>query len=121
MPAQISVRRPTRLRWRSEVIDHFQFQFVSRVFWGVCVMSAVSAEARATATEIDRRFRQVTGKNVSIRKFAVVAKAIWPRKTALALAVIAGTNERTAARWLAGEFDPPGVIIAAIIVEITKR
>jgi len=74
----------------------------------------------ATATEIDGHFRQGTDKIVS-RKFGAVAKVLWPYKTAAQLAAIAETNERTAARWLAGEFEPPAIIIAAIIVEITKR
>lgn len=37
------------------------------------------------------------------------------------VASIAGADERTAKRWLAGEFEPPAIVIAAIIVEITKR
>ena len=72
------------------------------------------------ATEIQGHFRQGTDKIVS-RKFGRVAKVLWPVKTAACLAVIANTNERTAARWLAGEFEPPAIVIAAIIVEITKR
>lgn len=53
--------------------------------------------------------------------FGVVAKALWPRKTAAMLASIGGKDERTAKRWLSGEYEPPGVVIAAIVVEITKR
>jgi len=74
----------------------------------------------AVAAEIQGQFRQGADKIVS-RKFGIVAKALWPQKTAASLAAIADTNERTAARWLAGEFEPPAIIIAAIIVEITKR
>lgn len=74
----------------------------------------------AIAREIHGQFRQGTDKIVS-RKFGAVAKVIWPHKTAQQLAVIASTNERTAARWLAGEFEPPAIVIAAVIVEITKR
>jgi hypothetical protein len=75
------------------------------------------------STENDRQFRQFdpsTDKIVS-RKFGAVAKILWPIKTAATVAAIADTNERTAARWLAGEFEPPAIVIAAIIVEITKR
>lgn len=71
-------------------------------------------------TEIERQFSPATDKIVS-RKFGAVAKVLWPTKTAAAVAAIAATNERTAARWLAGEFEPPAIVIAAIIVEITKR
>lgn len=75
----------------------------------------------AVATEIQGRFRQGTDKIVSAGNFGKVAKVLWPFKTAACLASIAGKDERTAARWLSGEFEPPGVIIAAIVLEITKR
>lgn len=55
------------------------------------------------------------------RKFGAVARVLWPFKTAIHIAAIAGVEERTAKRWLAGEFEPPAIVIAAIIVEITKR
>jgi hypothetical protein len=58
---------------------------------------------------------------MSVRKFGAVAKLLWPNKTAATLASLAGANIRTAERWLSGEFEPPGVIIAAVIHEITKR
>ena len=83
-------------------------------------MRAVFGNATAVANEIQGQFRPGTDKIVS-RKFGAVAKVLWPRKTAAQLAVIAKTNERTAARWLAGEFEPPAIVIAAVIVEITKR
>lgn len=83
-------------------------------------MRAVYEERVSEQTEISRQFRQGTDKIVS-RKFGAVAKVLWPQKTAAQLAVIASTNERTAARWLSGEFEPPAIVIAAIIVEITKR
>lgn len=75
----------------------------------------------AVATEIQGRFRQGTDKIVSAGRFGVVAKALWPVKTAAQLAAIAGKDERTAARWLSGEFEPPGIVLAAILVEITRR
>lgn len=77
----------------------------------------------ATAIEIDGQYRP-TGPNadkIVHRKFGDVAKVIWPFKTAAHVAAIANTDERTARRWLAGEFEPPAIVIAAIIVEITKR
>lgn len=73
------------------------------------------------ARKIERRIRQGTDKIVSAGKFALVAKALWPLNTAACIASIAGKDERTGARWLSGEFEPPGIILAAIIVEITKR
>jgi hypothetical protein len=72
------------------------------------------------ARQIERRFRQSADKNVSGTAFKRVASALWPLKTAAQLASIAGKDERTAARWLSGESDPPGILIAAIINEITR-
>lgn len=73
------------------------------------------------AREIGGQFRQGSDKIVSAGQFAKVAKALWPLKTAAHIATIANSNERTAARWLSGEFEPPGIVIAAIVYEITRR
>lgn len=83
-------------------------------------MRSVYEEQVASASQTERQLRQGTDRIVS-RKFGAVAKLLWPIKTAAQLAVIANTNERTAWRWLSGEYEPPAVVIAAIIVEITKR
>jgi hypothetical protein len=83
-------------------------------------MRSVYEERRAEATEIDRQIRRGADKIVG-RKFGAVAKLLWPFKTAAHLATIASSTERTAERWLSGEFEPPAIVIAAIIVEITKR
>lgn len=72
------------------------------------------------AREIERQLRRGTDKIVG-RKFGAVAKLLWPIKTAAHLATISSSTERTAERWIAGEFEPPAIVIAAIIVEITKR
>lgn len=55
------------------------------------------------------------------RKFGDVARVIWPSCTDAHLAAIAKVDVRTARRWISGEFEPPAIVIAAIIVEITKR
>lgn len=73
------------------------------------------------AIENQRRIQAGTDGKVSHRKFGQVAKVLWPFKTAAHIAFIADTTERHAARMLAGEFEPPAIVIAAIIVEITKR
>lgn len=83
-------------------------------------MRSIFGNSEVVAREIQGHFRQGTDKIVS-RKFGAVAKVLWPFKTAAQLAAIADTNERTAARWLSGEFEPPAIVIAAVIVEITKR
>lgn len=72
------------------------------------------------ARELQGQFRPGQDKIVT-RKFGAVARVLWPHKTAAHIAALAGADERTAKRWLAGEFEPPAIIIAAIIVEITKR
>jgi hypothetical protein len=74
----------------------------------------------AVAMELQGQFRPEQDKIVT-RKFGAVAKVLWPDKTAAHIASIAGADERTAKRWLAGEFEPPAIVIAAIIVEITRR
>lgn len=73
------------------------------------------------ARETERRLRQGTDKIVSVCKFGIVAKALWPLKTAATIGAIAGKDERTGARWLSGEFEPPGIVLAAIMLEMTKR
>jgi hypothetical protein len=55
------------------------------------------------------------------RKFAAVAKVLWPVKTALCLADIAKTNERTAKRWLRGEYEPPLSVVLAVIHEMLRE
>lgn len=84
-------------------------------------MRTVYEREIAGAAKIERHIRQGTDKIVSAGRFSVVAKALWPINTAAFIASIAGTNERTGARWLSGEFEPPGIVIAAIVTEITRR
>ena len=83
-------------------------------------MRSVYEEHVEAARNTERQLRQGTDKIVS-RKFGAVAKVLWPLKTAAQLASIAKTNERTAARWLSGEFDPPICIVEAVLHETFKR
>ncbi|MGD9725285.1 MAG: hypothetical protein AB7V39_02600, partial [Nitrospiraceae bacterium] len=71
-------------------------------------------------TEIQRQLRRDPTK-MSVSKSGPVAKLLWPFKTAAELADIAKKDVRSAERWLSGEYEPPAIVIAAIIVEITKR
>jgi hypothetical protein len=80
-------------------------------------MRSIYERQIAEQSEIERRIRQGTDKIV-IRKFGPVAKFLWPHKTAAHVAAIAKTNERTAARWLSGEFPPPFSVIEATMHEI---
>lgn len=79
-----------------------------------------SYEARAAEqTGIHRQICQGADRIVS-RKFGAVAKVLWPIKTAANLAAIANVSERTACRWISGEFEPPASVIAATILEMTR-
>lgn len=82
-------------------------------------MRTVYEQKIAVASENARRIRQ--GTDVFVRPiFGDVAKFLWPHKTAATLAALAkhygGRNydERTAARWLSGEFEPPISIVLAV-------
>lgn len=54
------------------------------------------------------------------RKFGRVAKILWPAATAATIAAMAKCSVRTAERWLSGEFEPPAIVIAAAIHEMTR-
>jgi hypothetical protein len=83
-------------------------------------MRAVFGNAVATATEMQGHFRPAEDKVVT-RKFGAVARLLWPFKTAAHIAAIAGVDERTAKRWLAGEFDPPLPVVFAVMDEIFRK
>lgn len=70
------------------------------------------------ATKIQRQICQGTDKIVRRNEFGPIAKVLWPLKTAAQLASIANKDERTAARWLSGEFEPPYVIVEATMRRI---
>ena len=74
----------------------------------------------ANATKIERQICQGGGKIVA-SYFGPVCKTLWPFKAAAELAAIANTNERTAQRWLSGEFEPPNVVVLAVINKIFGR
>ena len=82
-------------------------------------MRSVYEERVAQATKIDGQIQAGTDKIVS-RKFGAHAKLAWPFKTAAHIAAIGNISERHAARIIAGEFEPPAAVLAALIVEITK-
>lgn len=85
-------------------------------------MRAVYEERIAEATEI--RGRLLSGRDVFVRttKLSAVCKVLWPeKKIAAHLAAIGKRDERTAKRWLAGEFEPPIAVVLAIVNEIFER
>ena len=84
-------------------------------------MRSPFGNSAAITSELQGQFSPERDKIVPPTKFAAVARVIWPEKTAANIAAIAGKDERTAKRWLAGEFEPPAIVIAAVIVELVKR
>lgn len=82
------------------------------------------AEVRVAIQNCLNNFRGVdveASPKGKFKTFTAVARLIWPIRTAQKLAQIAGTNERSAKRWLAGEFEPPPVVFLAIFAECLKR
>lgn len=54
-------------------------------------------------------------------RFAVVARALWPRKTAFHLAYKANVSERAAKFWLSGDREPSLDACLVILDEIRPR
>jgi hypothetical protein len=54
------------------------------------------------------------------RPFARAARGLWPNKTAFILASFANATERAAKNWLSGEQNPPAIVIAKVMAEITS-
>lgn len=77
--------------------------------------------AFATTKEMQGQFVPGRDKIVTPFKWSFTARHLWPLKTAMALADITGKDERTAKRWLAGEFDAPPIIFATMQMEWLKR
>lgn len=84
-------------------------------------MRSLFGNPAVVATELQGRYVPGMDKIVPPFKFAGCAMHLWPHKTAAHLASIAGKDERTAKRWLAGEFEPPSIILAMMMVEMLKR
>lgn len=82
-------------------------------------MRTVYEERAGEARAIEGRI--LSGDDIFVRttKFARVCKVLWPdEKIAAKLASLAGRDERTAKRWLAGEFEPPICVALAVFNEI---
>lgn len=84
-------------------------------------MRAVFGNPSVVAMEIEGHFRPGRDKIVPPPKFSIVCKALWPVNTAAHIAAIAGKDERTGKRWLAGEFEAPAIVYSAIFAEMLKR
>lgn len=75
----------------------------------------------AEASEIEGRILRGEDKIVPPPLWVDFARRCWPDKTAAHLASIAGRDERTAKRWLSGEFEPPNVIMLVLISKLFER
>lgn len=90
-------------------------------------MSSLFGNRDAVAREIQGQYRQGTDTIVSPPLFCAVCRVKWPHKTAANLAAFANahgfknTAERTAARWLSGEHDPPVLLAFAFALELFRR
>lgn len=83
-------------------------------------MRGVSAPSLVPASKIECRKVPVSEENFR-SDFGIVARALWPEKTAAELAALAGATERAARDWLAGRVEPPGCIIAVIVSRCVHR
>lgn len=75
----------------------------------------------AEAREIEGHLRTRSDMIVPPPKFGAVCKVLWPNKTAFHLAAIAKREERTAKRWLSGEFEPPVCVVIAVFQKMFER
>lgn len=78
-------------------------------------------QVRATIQNCFNNFKQIAPRPATrYTAFATICRALWPEKTAEKLAELSGSSPRSTVRWLTGEHDPPAIIIAAIVNEITR-
>ena len=84
-------------------------------------MRAVMEERVAEAREIQGRILSGRDKIVPPPNWVDFARRHWPHKTAAHLASIGGKDERTAKRWMAGEFEPPNSVMLALINKLFER
>ena len=88
---------------------------------GVEFMNALFGNRDAVACEIRGQFVQGRDTLVPPPRFGAVCKLLWPSKTAAQLAAISGRDERTAKRWLSGEYEPPVVVLLAVMQKMFER
>ena len=84
-------------------------------------MRALFGNPETVAREIQGHFVQGRDTVVLPNKFGPVCKLLWPEKTAANIAAIGGRDERTAKRWLSGEYEPPIHVLLAIINKMFER
>jgi hypothetical protein len=74
----------------------------------------------ARSTEIDGSSASAPEENFRPALFGDVARVIW-RKPDAAIADIAGVSDRAARDYLSGRVPAPAIVIAAIVVALTRR
>lgn len=84
-------------------------------------MRSLFGNPNAVAREIQGQFVQGRDTVVPPPKFGAVCKLLWPSKTAAELAAIGKRDERTAKRWLSGEYEPPIIVLVAVINKMFER
>lgn len=85
------------------------------------MLGRVSTRPAYAATEIRGRSLQHGDEIVPPPKFGDVCRLLWPHKTAAIIAAIGKRDERTAKRWLAGEFEPPIAVVLAVMDKMFER
>ncbi len=58
---------------------------------------------------------------VANSKFGACARICWPVKTAAHVAAIANRDVRTAERWLAGEYEPPLIVVFMLLQKMFEK
>jgi hypothetical protein len=83
-------------------------------------MRTVYEREVANAAKIEGQIAR--GKDGYVRSLVgPVCRVIWPGKTDHHIAGICGCDPRNARRYMSGEIPIPSILVAAIVVEITKR
>jgi hypothetical protein len=84
-------------------------------------MRSVYERNIAQANEIQGRI--VSGRDTVVPPplWTDFARLCWPEKTAAHLATLGGKDERTAKRWLSGEYEPPMVVVLALFNKMFER
>lgn len=84
-------------------------------------MHGILRGSPSVASEMQGQF--VPGRDTVVppTKFGAVCRLLWPEKTAAHLATIGKRDERTAKRWLSGEYEPPIEVLLAVMQKMFER
>lgn len=84
-------------------------------------MGALFGNPAVTSREMQGHYVPDRDKIVPPPNWVWFARRCWPEKTAVHLAAIAGKDERTAKRWLAGEFEPPLSVVQVLFRKMFEK